>query len=118
MKSKLGDIELVLKTELEEAQRSHLQGNEGRARVCARRAAGWAVGWYVETHSLAEPHTNALEHLKWLAKSSDVSNELQEAAIRLTTKIDKNGKLPFREDPMADAHLIITALLGIILHNP
>jgi len=118
MNSKLSDIELVLQMELEEAQHSRLQGNEGRVRVCARRAAGWAVGWYVEPHSLAEPHTNALEHLKWLAKSSDVSNELREAAIRLTTKVDKDGKLPFREDPITDAHLIITALLGINLQNP
>jgi hypothetical protein len=112
MNSNLKDIQLVLRAELEEAQRSRKQGNEGKARVCARRAAGWAIGAYVEMHSLAEPHSNALEHLKWLVENYDVSDELREAANRLTTKVDVDGNLPFREDPISDAQLIITALLG------
>jgi hypothetical protein len=113
MNSNPNDIRLVLGAELKEAQRSRMQGNEGKARVCARRAAGWAVGSYVETRSLAEPHTNALEHLKWVGENTKFSDEVREAANRLTTKVNTDGNLPFREDPVSDAQLIITALLGI-----
>lgn len=112
MNSDREEIKRRLHAELEQAQRARQQGNEGKARVCARRAAGWAVGWYVEVNALAEAHTNALEHLKWLGSNAAFPDELREIARRLTTRVDADGRLPYPEDPIVDAQFLITTLLN------
>lgn len=113
MTSSFDQLLELIRHELSDAQRSRARGNEGRARVCARRAAGWAVGWYVETHSLAESHTNALQHLRWLVDQTEVDDELRRAADRLTTKVDQAGQLPFSADPIEDAKRIIKEILDL-----
>jgi hypothetical protein len=112
MNSRLSDLEAVLISELKDAFRSRQIGNEGRARVCARRAAGWAIGWYVETNGLGVSHGNALEHLKWLSDYASIPESLRQAAIRLSTTIETDRSLPFDEDPLEDAREIIHAMLG------
>ena len=113
MNSPHQEIEAVIRAELAEALRSKREGKQGRARVCARRAAGWAVGWHKEASGLAKSHINALEQLRWLANQPDAGSRLQEAAARLITKLAPDGSLPFEQDPIEDARKIITALLGI-----
>jgi hypothetical protein len=112
MNSRDSDLEAVLISELKDALHSRQMGKEGRARVCARRAAGWAIGWYVETKGLGESHGNALKHLKWLSGYDGVSEGLRQAAVRLSTTIEADGTLPFNEDPLEDARKIIHAMLG------
>ncbi len=102
-----------LRREFGDAHQSRARGNEGRARVCARRAAGWAIGWYAESQALAERHTNALEHLRWFVHYPGAKEELRAAAERLTMKVNPEGKLSHDEDPLEDARLIIRDLLGI-----
>jgi hypothetical protein len=106
------ELRTILKAEIADARRSYARGNYGRARVCARRAAGWSVGEYLELHQLGEAHGNALEHLKWLVEDAGTPEALRAAAIRLTTTIDEDGSLPFDQDPIEDAKLIIQGLLG------
>lgn len=113
MNSSLNELESILLAELGEAQRSREKGNEGRARVCARRAAGWATGWYVENKTQTSSHDNALEHLKWLAEQTEASDEIKQAATRLTTRVDVDGRHPFHQDPIQDAVFIIRELLGL-----
>ena len=43
---------IQVREELLLAKQSRLEGNEGRARVCARRAAGTAVKLYLENKGL------------------------------------------------------------------
>ena len=106
------DLRTILQAEMADARRSQAQGNHGRVRVCARRAAGWSVGEYLEVHQLGESHGNALEHLHWLVDDADTPETLRAAAIRLTTKVEEDGSLPFDQDPIEDAKLIIQGLLG------
>lgn len=107
-----GQLRAEITAELEAAVRFRKEGNEGRARVCARRAAGWAVGWYVEKYQLAETHSNALEHLRWLANYPHADSRLNEAARRLVTKLKPDGSLPFEYDLLDEAHLIIESYLA------
>jgi hypothetical protein len=67
----------------------------------------------VETNALSEPHNNALDHLRWLVAYPELTEELREAASRLTTRIGEDGSLPFRQDPIDDARKIIQELLGL-----
>lgn len=115
MPTTLDALEKTIATELDLARQSQEEGNEGKARVCARRAAGWAVGWYVESNGLAEPHANALQHLRWLTEYTKVGEEIQEAASRLVTRLAPDGSLPFDQDPIDDAKEIIQAVLGLEL---
>ncbi len=94
--------------ELNDARTSRMQANEGRARVCARRAAGWAIeGLYDagEAEPLAE--ANAYRYLQWFAGQEQFPENLRNAANRLTTKVDEDFNLPFEEDPLEDAELIV-----------
>ena len=102
-----------IQREYSDALRSREEGNEGKARVCARRAAGWAIGLYAESQNIGERHENALEHLKWFSGYPAGHEALNSAAQRLTIKVNLEGDLPHREDPIEDARLIIESLLNL-----
>ena len=97
-------------SELEAARHWEAEGNAGRARVCARRAAGWAVGICHSQASEASQEGNAYH---WLLRYQDLDTtprELRAAAQRLTTRVAEDHSLPFDEDPISDAEAIVQAL--------
>jgi hypothetical protein len=101
-----------IKLELDQADLLRAQGREGRARVCARRAAGWAVAVFRQQRSGVETHPNAYHQLRWVQKLEDMPIELRKAADRLTTHVTLSHELPHREDPLKDAEIIVRALLN------
>jgi hypothetical protein len=96
--------------ELHQASHWREKGNEGRARVCARRAAGWAVGNYRRRSSHTDVDDDAYKQLIWLRDQVDADRQLTEAADRLCTKVCEDFKLPHHEDPLEDARVIIDGL--------
>lgn len=100
-----------IKLELDQAYLFRARGMEGRARVCARRAAGWAVVAFRQRRSGVETHPNAYRQLRWFQKLEDVPIELRNAADRLTTHVTPSHELPHRQDPLEDAEMIVHALL-------
>ncbi len=100
-----------IEAELELARGEHAKGNEGRARVCARRAAGWAVAAYWQQRQGVEPHLNAYHLLCWFQKLEDVTEDLRRTAARLTTRVTPAHELPHAEDPLEDAQAIVQALM-------
>jgi len=54
--------------EFAQALRARQAGNEGRARVCARRAAGWAIAELFAEQASTDERRNALRMLAWLEK--------------------------------------------------
>lgn len=99
-----------IEEELRQASHWRTEGNEGRARVCARRAAGWAVGNYRRRSSHTDVDDDAYKQLIWLRDQTDEDRELREAADRLCTKVREDFELPHNEDPLEDARLIIDGL--------
>ncbi len=96
--------------ELERAEQARAAGLEGRARVCARRAAGWAIRAYYQRRAGAEAAGwggDALAQLKRLSADADVPDGPRQAARRLTTVVDFAHELPFAEDPLADARSLV-----------
>ncbi len=104
------DKEQIL-SELNAARQARSAGNEGMARVCARRAAGWAIG--VRFHDQISPAAtaNAYLLLAWLKEQEAVDESLRAAADRLTTRITEDHELPHPEDPLEDAAHIVRAML-------
>ena len=100
-----------IKLELDQAYHFRSRGNEGRARVCARRAAGWAVAAFRHQRSGVETHLNAYHQLRWFRKLDDMPIELRMAADRLTTHVTMSHELPHGQDPLDDAEMIVRAIL-------
>ena len=106
--SKPVDFKARIEAELAYARAARNKGKEGRARVCARRAAGWAVA----AHYPNSRHRGAYSLLRWLENNSKVSEELRSAAGRLTEQVTEDHELPHSADPLKDAEMIVIGLLG------
>ena len=98
---------------LRSARQERQDGNEGRARVCARIAAGWAAGQLYRRRAPAEkvPST-AMALPLWFRGLEIVPPELREATNRLTRHVRSDHTLPYAEDPLEDAERIARAVLG------
>ncbi len=106
------DIHVTIQKELEMANASRQTGNEGRARVCARRAAGIAAGEYFHAHELPNPGPSAYDRLKILATTPEVDPHFQEIAQHLVLRVSETHQLPAQIDLIADARELIAYLLG------
>ncbi|OGO20880.1 MAG: hypothetical protein A2Z14_04095 [Chloroflexi bacterium RBG_16_48_8] len=100
-----------IEAEFMEARDSRAKGNEGRARVCARRAAGIAIGIYFERNTGESPPRSAYELLQWYSRREEIPDNLRESAERLTVRVTPEYKLPHIQDPLEDARFIVAAIL-------
>lgn len=100
--------------ELERARAARQAGNEGRARVCARRAAGRALQAYYRQLSGSAWVGDALAQLNRLKADEAMPPALRARAARLTTVVDFHHRLPFPEDPLADAREIVAHVAAVM----
>jgi hypothetical protein len=100
-------LKAQIRHEMEHAAASRMGGNEGRARVCARRAAGWAVNHLRQSNNDAAKPGNAYEALRWLQDQTMIEESVRRAAQRLTTRLTPEHKMPYSEDPLQDAEWVI-----------
>ena len=105
-----------IERELESALAAQAEGNPGKARVCARRAAGWAIREYYARRDAPVERLppgrlywggDAMAQLKRLREDARVPEPVRTAAARLATKVDFDHQLPFDDDPVEDARGII-----------
>lgn len=82
------------------------------ARVCARRAAGWAIGVRFREELSPAATSNAFLLLAWLKEQEGVDEPLRAAADRLTTRITEEHELPHPQDPLEDAAFIVQSMLN------
>jgi hypothetical protein len=105
-------LNTILAGEMDEGKSSRARGNEGRARVCFRRAAGWAIATLRPGYQPSSGMGNALEALRWFRDEARYDPELRGCARRLTTRLRSDHSLPFEEDPQADAERLLAFVLG------
>lgn len=110
-------IKQNINNELKMAEDSRKGGNEGRVRVCARRAAGLAIGYFYEFQTGVSAPKNAYNLLQWISAHNEISSLVRDAARRLTVRVTEEHTLPHTEDPIADAQVIIDALLADDLYD-
>lgn len=101
---------LAIETELENAERARLAGNEGRARVCARRAAGIAARDFLTRHGTRLHNTSAYVALQTIVDYPGLALDLRAAAVHLTTRVTDEFTLPMQADLIADARKLIGGL--------
>jgi hypothetical protein len=98
--------------ELEHANSARAEGNEGMARVCARRAAGIIIGEYLQRHGHTIFTHSAYDRILQFTNLPDVSQYYKDIANHSLLKVDKNHHFPAEVDLIADARLLYDCLLA------
>ncbi len=96
--------------EMKRAEAARAAGNEGKARVCARRAAGMAIQSHYRERFGEIGGPNALKLLRRFLQAADTPEPLRAAAKRLTTRLRADHTMPFSEDLLQDARNIVNGL--------
>ncbi|MGA2624522.1 MAG: hypothetical protein ABSF91_11755 [Bacteroidota bacterium] len=82
-------------------------GNEGRARVCARRAVGHAIEWFLTKFPGEGWGTDAMTRLVRLREDKGFPEDIHEAAARLTARVSGQFTHPYKINPEEDARIIV-----------
>lgn len=92
-----------LDNELARAKEARLRGNEGRARVCARRAVGIATRLYLDAHGVEVGSSSVLDLLDRLIDQPGVDDNTRRLARLFALRVDTEFKLPAGVDLVAEA---------------
>ncbi|MBI3160071.1 MAG: hypothetical protein HYZ26_10785 [Chloroflexi bacterium] len=103
--------------ELERAYRARAAGNQGLARVCARRAAGWAIKVSLNAKGIFLDTPSAIEHIRYLGADPatppnilKVLEYLQQRVVKETAHEDSYWPRP-EIDLVQEAHWLVEELL-------
>lgn len=107
----------LIEQELTAAEVALKTGNDGRARVCARRAVALANEAWLAQHAPQAFRGDALAHLRRIQGDGSFPPDVREAAERLSTAVTQKDSAPFSTDPIGDARLIIAYLTGASSHE-
>lgn len=107
----MADLKEKLQNEFERAEAARARGNEGQARVCARRAAGIAIREYYARRGQSVRTSSAYDLLQLLAEDPHPSPDLKQAATYLTLRVTEEFKLPVDVDLLAEARKLCEELL-------
>ena len=99
--------------ELQQAEQARTGGKEGMARVCARRAAGVAIGEYLRLQGLPSPGPSAYDRLRYLQNLPTVPQGARQAAENLVTRINVDGVLPVEADLIGEARKLAQELFKV-----
>jgi HEPN domain-containing protein len=97
--------------EFEKAEQARANGNEGQARVCARRAAGIAIREHLTRQGIRPPSVSAYDLLNLLKEDPRLSPDLKLIADHLTLRVTEEFKLPVNADLIAEARTFCESLL-------
>jgi len=99
-----------IQAELDQAEAARLAGNEGKARVCARRAAGIAARLYYHRHGMRPASSSSYDLLSTLAELPGLEDGIRKAARELTRRVDPDFRLPPGVDLIAEARQVCSKL--------
>ena len=101
----------LLENELQMAVDARAHGNEGRARVCARRAAGVVVREYFLRQGISSRTSSAFDLLRALLDIPEIPEEARRAAGYLTRRVNEEFELPVNADLVEEARTLCKSLL-------
>jgi hypothetical protein len=97
--------------ELGMADAARGRGNEGQARVCARRAAGVVVREYFQRIGRAPSSSSAYDALNELLTMEVLPIRARQAAEALTQRVTDQFRLPDNLDLLSEARALAASLL-------
>ncbi len=99
-----------VESEIQNALLARIKGNEGQARVCARRAAGVAVRMFFEQKNFPILHKSGYELLLTLINQPDIPSTARQNAINLTMRVSESYVLPVNIDLVEEARSLCREL--------
>jgi hypothetical protein len=105
------DWQTEIQAEFDKAEQARGRGNEGQARVCARRAAGIAIREYLTRRGIRPPSGSAYDLLNLLKDDPHLAPDLKQIAEHLTLRVTEEFKLPVEADLVAEARTFCQELL-------
>ena len=100
----------LIEQELAAAEAARQNSNDGKARVCARRAVDLATEVWLARLPLPRWGGDAMAHLRQIQQDASFPLPIRQAAERLSTSVTRQHAAPITTDPVADARLIIAHL--------
>jgi len=97
------DWELKFNEEIDNARIARQNANEGRARVCARRAAGVVIGEYFERADIPLLSSSAFDRLQALKLHPDAPSEAKQIVEHFLQRVDIDHHLPGEIDLIDEA---------------
>ena len=101
---------VLIEQALAAAEVAQHDGNDGKARVCARRAVARATEVWIAQRPSPPWHGDAMARLRRIQQDPAFPLPIRQAAERLSTSVTRQHATPFTTDPLADARLIISHL--------
>ena len=105
------DWKAKIQSEFERAETARMRGNEGQARVCARRAAGIAIREYYTRRGQTVRTPSAYDLCKLLAEEPYLPPDLKQAAGYLILRVTDEFNLPVEVDLLDEARKLCGGLL-------
>src|SRR5512142_1558542 len=107
----MGNWQSEIQAEFEKAAQARARGNEGQARVCARRAAGIAIREYLSRGGIRPVSTSAYDLLNLIKNDPALPPDLKLLADHLTVRVTEEFKLPVNVDLVAESQQFCDGLL-------
>ena len=107
----MNTLQEQLEKEFQLAEQARTKGNEGQARVCARRAAGIAVREYLTRKGIPSRTASAYDLLNLLKDDPLLPPDVKLIAEHLTLRVTEEFKLPVDADLVAEAREFCDKLL-------
>jgi hypothetical protein len=98
--------------ELSLGERALKIGNDGKARVCARRACSFVIFYWLQNHPDFDFGKTAISLLENIRDFNSFPEDVKLAAKRLTTKVNVQFDTGYKENPIDDARIIINYFLN------
>ncbi len=106
------DWEVHYQNELQQALSARSTGNEGKARVCARRAAGILINEYFRRKGISTPGPSVYESLRFFQTLPDVPKDTYNIVDHFLERVDTHFALPEDIDLIQDARRLAQRLFS------
>ena len=111
MSASIDDIRQEIEKEFATGSHALRSGNAGMARVCARRAAGAAIRFWLQ-YNPRNWKQDVIGLLHAAARDAESPSMVRDACVRLTARINVNFQSSFSTNPLDDASIIVSHFLS------
>ena len=103
-------VRAQIEAELSKGEEARADGNEGMARVCARRAAGILIRDYLTKKQVPHPSSTAYDLIRFLRDTAGISSDIQQVLDHLIARVDAEHNLPVNIDLIKETRWLVQVL--------
>lgn len=104
--------EILFQAEISQAEIARSTGNEGMARVCARRAMGIVLGEYFRRNHISLESPSVYDRLRLIEKLPNIPEDVLTLVWHFLVRVGKDFTLPVEADLIAEAQQLRKTLLN------